>query len=243
MTQSSPLSPSSSGMMSPQERGAFGVLGVTLLALSLKNRSALGTALLGAAGAGLSAVALRGNNPAATALKIEQLPSGDVLIRDAVTVGGKQPEELYHIWRDLPGLPLLMTHLKSVEVLDDKHSRWTASGPVGDVSWEAELTADEPGQRIAWRSLPGAAITNSGEVLFRPAPGKRGTEVVVHLTYQPPLGTTGAIAARLFNQEPSQQVRDDLMKFKREQELGFAPTTKGQSSGRTAEPQKNGEKA
>ncbi|WP_243759797.1 hypothetical protein [Deinococcus radiodurans] len=38
----------------------------------------------------------------------------------------------------------------------------------------------------------------------------------------------------MFNQEPSQQLRDDLMRFKREQELGHAPTAQGQSSGRAA---------
>ena len=61
------------------------------------------------------------------------------------------------------------------------------------------------------------------------------TEVVVDMTYRPPLGATGALLARLFGQEPAQQLRDDLMRFKRERELGYAPTTKGQSSGRTGE--------
>ena len=39
-----------------------------------------------------------------------------------------------------------MTHLKSVDVLSDTRSRWTVKAPLGqEVSWEADLTADEPG--------------------------------------------------------------------------------------------------
>lgn len=219
--------------MQPLERSITGAVGAALAAAGLRSRSGLEKLVLGGLGAGLMAVAARGQNPLATALKIEQNDEGETVVRDAVTVG-KPTGQLYAIWRDLAGLPRLMTHLKSVEVLDDKRSRWTvqAPAPLGTVSWEAELTADEPGRRIAWRSLPGAQIENSGEVLFRPAPGDRGTEVVVRLTYRPPGGSAGAVVARMFNEEPSQQLRDDLMRFKREQELGFAPTAKGQSSGR-----------
>ncbi|MFC6660729.1 hypothetical protein [Deinococcus multiflagellatus] len=40
--------------------------------------------------------------------------------------------------------------------------------------------------------------------------------------------------ARLTGEEPAQQLRSDLMRFKREQETGHAPTTEGQTSGRAA---------
>ena len=90
------------------------------------------------------------------------------------------------------------------------------------------------GKSTLIHQIAGTLKPDSGEVLFRPAPGDRGTEVVVRLTYRPPGGSAGAVIARLFNQEPSQQLRDDLMRFKREQELGYAPTAKGQSSGRAA---------
>ena len=146
----------------------------------------------------------------------------------------KPADALYAIWRKLENLPQLMTHLQEVRVLDERRSHWTVKAPVGEVGWDAEITADEPGQRIAWESLPGASVENSGEVIFRAAPGKRGTEVIVRLRYKAPGGTAGAVVARIAGQEPSQQLRDDLMRFKREQELGFAPTTEGQTSGRAA---------
>ncbi|WP_188900728.1 SRPBCC family protein [Deinococcus aerophilus] len=217
------------------ERGVVGALGVFLLTAGLRGGSAWQRLVLGGLGAGLTAVAVTGSSPVATAFKVRQNEDGDVLVGDAVTVG-KPADELYAIWRDFAGLPRLMKHLKRVEVLDERRSRWTVQAPAGyaggEVSWEAEMTADQPGRRIAWRSLPGAAVENSGEVLFRPAPGDRGTEVIVRLTYRPPGGSVGALVARIAGQEPSQQLRDDLMRFKREQELGFHPTTQGQSSGR-----------
>ncbi|MGM9322199.1 SRPBCC family protein [Deinococcus aquaticus] len=215
------------------ERSVMGSVGVALMGAGLRSARPFQKLVLGGVGAGLTAMAATGRNPIAAALKIRQTGQGEVLVRDAVTVG-KPADVLYGVWRDLAGLPRLMTHLQSVEVLDDTRSRWTVKAPTGTVSWDAEIKADEPGRRLAWASMPGAAIENHGEVVFRAAPGDRGTEVVVRLVYRPPGGTVGAVAARLFGEEPAQQLRDDLMRFKREQELGFAPTTEGQSSGRAA---------
>lgn len=218
--------------MTPAERVAYGILGVGLSAMGLRGGHPAQRLLLGAAGVAVAAQALTGRHPLATALKIEQNADGEVKVSDAVTIG-QDADKLYARWRDLASLPGLMTHLEQVEVLSEKRSRWTVKAPAGThVGWEAEITADEPGQRLAWASLPGATIENSGEVLFRPAPGDRGTEVVVRLGYRPPGGATGAVVARMLGQEPGQQLRDDLMRFKREQELGYAPTARGQSSGR-----------
>ena len=55
---------------------------------------------------------------------------------------------------------------------------------------------------------------------FREAPGDRGTEITVDLRYQPPGGKLGAFFAKLFGEEPSQQVKSDLRRFKQVLELG-----------------------
>jgi hypothetical protein len=71
-----------------------------------------------------------------------------------------------------------MTHLRSVRSLGDGRSRWQAEGPPGvEVAWEAEISDRRIDERIAWRSLASATVANQGEVEFRPAPGRRGTEV------------------------------------------------------------------
>ncbi len=218
------------GALRGNERLGLAALGLGFTALGMTGRTFVRVAG-GGAGLLLLGLAAAGRNPLASALKVRTTQDGEVLIRDAVTIG-RPPETLYARWRQLERLPELMGHLKDVRVIDGTRSHWVVAGPLGDVEWDAELTADEPGRRLAWASVPGAALENSGEVLFRPAPGDRGTELVVRLKYRAPGGTAGVLLARLRGEEPAQQLRDDLTRFKREQELGFHPTTEGQSSGR-----------
>ena len=96
-----------------------------------------------------------------------------------------------------------------------------AKAPAGTtVEWDAEITKDVPGQLIAWRSVEGADVENSGVVRFDRAPGGRGTEVRVELVYDPPGGLLGAGVAKLFGEEPGQQIKGDLYRFKQVMETG-----------------------
>ena len=52
------------------------------------------------------------------------------------------------------------------------------------------------------------------------------------LEYEPPAGKLGAVVAKLFGEEPENQVREDLRRFKSTMETGETPTVEGQSSGR-----------
>lgn len=141
-------------------------------------------------------------------------------VTEAITI--KRPRsEVYGFWHNFENLPRFMVHLESVEVLDDKRSRWKAKAPAGtSVEWEAEIVEDRPNELIAWRSLPDASIPNLGTVRFREAPGNRGTEVLVELRYDPPGGKLGALIAKLFGEEPEQQVKGDLRRFKQVMEIG-----------------------
>ena len=88
---------------------------------------------------------------------------------------------------------------------------------------------------IAWRSLPGAKVDVAGSVLFLDAPGSRGTEVRVELQYNPPGGVLGAFAAKMWGEEPTDQIEEDLHRFKQIMEAGEVITTEGQPSGRESE--------
>jgi uncharacterized membrane protein len=141
-------------------------------------------------------------------------------------------EDVYNFWRNLENLPHFMDNVKMVREYEGR-SHWVAEAPlVGSVEWEAVIEEDIPYQKLAWRSLPGSQITNAGVVLFNPAPGDRGTEVRVHLEYQAPGGSLGAVLAKVLGEEPDVQVREDLRRLKRLLETGQVITTKGQSSGR-----------
>ncbi len=133
----------------------------------------------------------------------------------------RPPDEVYAFWRNFENLPRFMEHLESVRVLDDRRSRWTAKAPAGrTVEWDAEITDDEPGARIAWRSTEGADVPNAGQVRFLPAPGGRGTELHVEMRYDPPVGKLGTVVAKLFGEEPALQVDGDLRRFKQVMETG-----------------------
>lgn len=147
----------------------------------------------------------------------------------------KPASELYAIWRDFERLPEFMTHLKSVKKLDARRTHWTTSAPWlygGEVEWTAEIVEDELNRRIAWRSEADADVENEGSIEFSPAPGSRGTYVRVSLAYRPPGGSLGRWAAKLFGEEPEQQIHEDLRNFKRLMEVGELPTTEGQPRGK-----------
>jgi len=157
---------------------------------------------------------------------------GDVYVDKALTVN-RLPDECYRFWRDFENFPRFMQHLESVTVLSDSRSHWIATGPAGTrVEWDAEVIADEPGKLLAWSSDEGSDIDHAGIVRFEPAPRERGTIVHVEMQYSPPGGTAGALIAKLFGEEPEQQIADDLRHFKQLLETGEIPTTVGQSSGR-----------
>jgi uncharacterized membrane protein len=146
----------------------------------------------------------------------------------------KSPDELYAYWHNFENLPNIMRHLKSVRVLDNGRSHWVAKAPLiagGEVEWDAEVTADEPNSRIAWRALPGSDVEHRGSIRFARAAGDRGTKVKVVLEYYPPAGQVGPWVAKLFGEEPEQQIRDDLRNFKRIMEIGEIPTIIGQPHG------------
>ncbi|MEH1167367.1 SRPBCC family protein [Micromonospora sp. CPCC 205539] len=149
----------------------------------------------------------------------------------AVTVN-RSPAEAYRFWRDVENLPRFMAHLESVRADDLRRSHWVAHGPVGRrVEWDAEIIDDQPNTSITWRSLPGTRVPNAGRVRFVPAPGDRGTEVRVELRYAPPAGALGRVVAKLFGEEPEQQVRDDLRRFKQVLETGEVVRSEGSPNG------------
>ncbi|MFZ5896302.1 MAG: SRPBCC family protein [Myxococcota bacterium] len=142
-----------------------------------------------------------------------------VVVSKSLTIN-RPVDEVYTFWRDLTNQPSFMTHLSRVEVYGDR-SRWYAEGPAGvEISWEAELTEDRPGEFISWRSLPGSSIETEGSVSFCDAPGQRGTEIHVEIRYEPPLGVTGLSLATLFGAIPEQKLEDDLRRLKQILETG-----------------------
>ncbi|HEX2870076.1 MAG TPA: SRPBCC family protein [Polyangiaceae bacterium] len=144
---------------------------------------------------------------------------GPIHVVRSITIN-RQPEVVYGYWRFLENLPSFMAHLESVRVEGDT-SVWRANAPAGTtVEWRAEVTLDEPNRRIGWRSLEGSTVPNRGVVRFEPGPGGRGTVVCVELKYELPGGAISALLAKLFGEEPGQQISGDLRRLKQVLETG-----------------------
>ncbi|WP_289501102.1 SRPBCC family protein [Gloeocapsopsis sp. IPPAS B-1203] len=155
-----------------------------------------------------------------------------IKVEKTVTIN-KPAAELYSYWHDFAKLPTFMKHLESVTVIDSKKSHWVAKAPLDtSVEWDAEIIQEKENELIAWASAEDADIENSGFVRFKPAPENRGTEVKVVLEYNPPGGAIASAVAKLFGEEPEQQIGDDLRRFKQLMEAGEIATTEGQPSGR-----------
>ena len=156
---------------------------------------------------------------------------GKQWVRTSVQVE-KSAEELYRLWRDFERAPQWMEQIESVTITGPKSTHWVMM--VGDqrVEWDAEVMADEPGRRIAWRSIPkeGAmAVDQAGEVMFTPAPGGRGTYVIVLEEFR--MSKLAGAAATAKGREPKQKVKEDLRHFKQLAEAGEIPRVTNQPHG------------
>jgi uncharacterized membrane protein len=153
----------------------------------------------------------------------------------AATTLTTSARETYDLWRRLESLPRFMAHLDEVSTTGLGISHWRASAPFGrTVEWDAQITQDVPGERIAWRSVDGAAIATEGEMRFLPAPGGRGSEVHLRMRYSMPGGRLGEAVARYFGEDPHQQVDDDLRRFKQIAETGEVVRSEGAPGGKRA---------
>ena len=157
--------------------------------------------------------------------------NGAMLVKKTVTID-RPAEDLYQFWRDFQNLSQFMDNVESVEIRDQQHSHWTIKGPAGSrIEWEAEITDDQPHQRLAWRTLLDSDVEHTGSVEFSAAPGHRGTVVKVVMEYQAPGGVVGASLAKIFGREPGQQVQNDLRRFKQVMETGEVLRSDGTFTG------------
>jgi uncharacterized membrane protein len=213
------------------------VMDLALLGSALKSEQASRPRVAAAAAAviGVMALDLRCSEQLSRSPAVGQrsLPRDrSIRVQKSITIN-RSPEELYRFWHNFENLPRFMSHLDSVQVTGEKRSHWRAKAPIGmRVEWDAEIINDRPNELIAWRSLEGADVDSAGSVHFKRAPGERGTEVRVEMQYIPPGGVVGATIAKLFGEEPEQQVSGDLRRFKQVMETGEIIQSEATARGR-----------
>src|SRR5579864_6174200 len=124
----------------------------------------------------------------------------------------------YDQWTQFESFPFFMEGVKQVQQLDDTHLHWVAevNGKVRE--WDAEITEQNPDERIAWTSTDGKS--NAGVVTFHRL-GEDLTRVTVQMDWEPEgavesLGSTFGFDDR--------QIQGDLERFKGYIEERGAPT-------------------
>lgn len=144
----------------------------------------------------------------------ESQPGAEPLEVNASQTIARSRQEVYAYWRQLENLPKFMQHLETVTQLDEKRSHWVAKIPAAlpTVQWDAEITEEVENERLAWQSVPGATVDNSGEVRFSDTHDGQ-TLVQTTIRYNPPAGKLGDAVAGLFNDKFNKMVNDDLNSF------------------------------
>lgn len=142
-------------------------------------------------------------------------------------------QRAYREWRSFENLPRFMRHLKSVTAESGSRSHeWIGGGPLGSrFRWRTEIVDDIENERIAWRSLPGSMVQNSGMIEFRQGAPDRGIIITLRMLYGFPAGALGKTFASAMGRSPEFTVREDLRRFKAFLEAGEIPTTAGQPHG------------
>jgi len=136
-------------------------------------------------------------------------------------------DRVWELWSNYENFPRFMSHLREVSRTGEGRSRWVAVGPGGaSVSWDAVTTEWVPNERIAWKSVEGAAVENEGRVQFRPNPDG-GTQVDVKMSYNPPGGAVGHAVASLLGTDPKRAMDEDMVRLKSLLEAGRTSADEG----------------
>jgi uncharacterized membrane protein len=137
-----------------------------------------------------------------------------IKVKKSISIN-REPEDVYSFWRDFGNLPRFIYHLESVRDLGNGISEWTLKTPIGThVSWKARVREDMVNERINWQSLPQSDIINKGSVSFNKESDGNGTEVVVHISYEPPPGHDTFIETAILDVVTAEQLHEDLHHLK-----------------------------
>lgn len=189
--------------MSPTSRLIVGTAGFGLLARGI-NRGGISGAASAVFGGLLLARAVTNTIPEPA--KPVDPPSGVTVER---TLEVPVPvREVFRLWSNLQNLPRFMRHLRKVRENESGTSHWVADGAGGGmVSWDAEITALKPHQRIAWKSLDGSEVISAGDIRFEEI-DENTTRILIRMTYP-----RGGSKQTLFGAAPDQQIDDDLQRL------------------------------
>ena len=105
----------------------------------------------------------------------------DSTVRESVDVNAPL-RAAYDQWTQFEEFPRFMDSVREIRQLDDKRLHWKAEVFGKEIEWDAEITAQIPDKKIAWRSTSGTP--NEGVVTFQELSRGR-TRITLQMAYEP----------------------------------------------------------
>jgi uncharacterized membrane protein len=159
---------------------------------------------------------------------------GRTVVRRSITIG-RGREEVYQAFTGTSFLTRFAEHLDTEEEQATGAWHWMSrrlSGSAG--GGDVEVMDLDPASSVRWRWVQDGKERGEGSVVFRPAPGDRGTEVAVELAYESRGGAPGRWLEKMLGREPGLQLGRDLFRLRQLVETGEVASTVGQPAAREA---------
>ena len=135
---------------------------------------------------------------------------------------------VYNQWTQFEEFPRFMDGVEEVRQIDETHLHWVAEFGGSRHEWDAEITEQNPDERVAWRNTDGKE--NAGVVTFHRLDDDR-TRLMVQLDFVPE-GVKERIGDAIG--APDRRVEGDLERFK--EMIEARGTETGAWRGRIARP-------
>jgi len=117
-------------------------------------------------------------------------------------------ETAYNQWTQFEEFPQFMDGVEEVRQIDETHVHWVAAFGGSRHEWDAEITEQLAGERVAWRNTDGKE--NAGVVTFHKLDDKR-SRVMVQMDFVPE-GIKEKVGDKLGASD--RRVQGDLKRFK-----------------------------
>ncbi len=114
----------------------------------------------------------------------------------------------YNQWTQFEEFPAFMEGVSEVRQLDDRHLHWVAEFGGRRHEWDAEITEQNPDERVAWRDVAGTG--NAGVVTFHRLDDEH-TRLMVQMEFEAE-GAVEKVGDALG--VPDRRVKGDLERFK-----------------------------
>ena len=151
--------------------------GGALVAIGLQKRSALGWTVA-ALGGGIAAYGFIDR-------AVEAQPKNVDWVKRCITIADSV-ENLYDFFSKPDNLVKIFPGVESIEPQPDEHWVWHVALPSGrKFSFRTENVTTERPCFMHWKTTDDEPIDHHGKVEFRQAPGDRGTEIELRLTWRP----------------------------------------------------------